>query len=109
MVRLFFLFVILGVGLASFLFQTSYKVHELEQTKVHLQKAIKAEKETYRLLQAEWMHLNDPERLKALTEKFLQMKPTMNTQIKSLNDIPLKSASSTIEIPLAPASEGTAQ
>lgn len=105
MVRLFFLFVVLGVGLASFLFQTSYKVHELEQTKIHLQKAIKAEKETYRLLQAEWMHLNDPERLKALTEKFLQMKPTMNTQIKSLNDIPLKSTSSTIEIPVTPALE----
>lgn len=109
MVRLFILFVILGVGLASFLFQTSYKVHELEQTKIHLQRDIKAEKETYRLLQAEWMHLNDPERLKTLTEKFLQMKPTMNTQIKSIDDIPMKTVSSTIEMPETPTLGGQSQ
>lgn len=88
MIRQFLFFSILGALLATFLFQTSYLVHDLSKRKTTLHKEIATEQETIKILQAEWMHLNNPERLQKLAAKYLKLQSTTNAQIKSLNDVP---------------------
>ncbi len=42
------------------------------------------------VLKAEWSHLNDPGRIRKLSEKYLHMQPLKAEQFISINDIPFK-------------------
>ena len=49
--------------------------------------AIVADQEGIHVLKAEWSHLNDVARIKDLASRYLNMKPTEPTQIKSPEDL----------------------
>ena len=88
MIRQIIFFTFFGSLIATFLFQTSYMVHDLMNRKTQLIREIHTEKENIKILHAEWMHLNDPDRLQKLSDRFLDMQPITNAQIKSMKDIP---------------------
>ncbi len=57
------------------LLHTSQSVQRAEEKKVALERDIASSKEQIRMLQAEWVHLNRPERLEALANEFLDLVP----------------------------------
>lgn len=65
------------------LFYLKYEVTDLEQELDVLNRAIVADQEGIHVLKAEWSHLNDVARIKDLASRYLNMKPTEPTQIKS--------------------------
>lgn len=77
--------IIIVVG--SSLFRLKYQVLTLEQTYQHLKKTHEDTKETITVLRAEWAHLNDPQRLQLLAEKYLDLEPVAFKQIVGLRDI----------------------
>ena len=68
------------------LFYLKYEVTELEQELDVLNRAIVKDQESIHVLKAEWSHLNGVDRIKDLASRYLEMKPTDPTRIKSLED-----------------------
>ena len=73
-----------GVGL----FFIKHEVKEQEARLAELNQEIQRNQEVIHVLKAEWSYLNDPARLRALSEKFLSMKVMGPTQIVTLNSLP---------------------
>ncbi len=73
---------LLGVVLAAFgLYMVKYEVQAIkEEVKVYEAK-LKLEQEALHVAQAEWAYLNNPERLLALTEKYLNLEPLRGDQM----------------------------
>ena len=69
------------------LFYLKYEVTDLEQDLRTLNKAIKTDRETIHVLNAEWSHLNDATRIKDLAKRYLKLNPTDPRQIKSTKDL----------------------
>jgi len=69
------LFLLFAGALSVVLFSVKYQVQDLEQEMVGLNKSITDERQSLHVLQAEWSHLNDPDRLSSLAERLLGMKP----------------------------------
>jgi hypothetical protein len=63
------------------LFMVSQKVQNAEQDVSELQLSISMEKETIRVLSAEWDYLNRPERLEELSDKYLNVQPVLTEQV----------------------------
>jgi cell division protein FtsL len=72
-----------GVGL----FSVKHEVKEQEQRLSQLNRDIQREQEAIHVLKAEWSYLNDPTRLRALSEKHLGMRPVVPTQVATLDSI----------------------
>lgn len=72
-----FLALILGVAV----FRITYQVDALEKELKQLNQAILDEQETIHILRAEWSYLNDPDRLKNLAERFLDLKEMDGRQL----------------------------
>jgi hypothetical protein len=66
------------------LFHVSQAVQQKEDRVSHLQTQIMHEKNQLHLLRAEWHYLNQPQRLQALAEKYLNLRPTDGTQVARL-------------------------
>lgn len=79
-----FLFLSLAIGFT--LFHVKYRVVEIEQQLTHMNRQIKQENENIHILKAEWSHLNEPQRLQQLAEKFLDVAPIKTEQMASLYD-----------------------
>lgn len=77
----FFLLALFGGFL---LFKVKYEVVEIEQKLAQTQQQIVREKETIHILKAEWSHLNEPQRLKKLAEKYLDIIPMSTEQIAAV-------------------------
>jgi hypothetical protein len=75
---------IAGVGL----YALKYEVIDLEQQLDQLHRAIAANREASHLLQAEWSYLNNPDRLRRLTERFLSMEQMEPTRIGLVDGLP---------------------
>jgi hypothetical protein len=75
-----------GIGLAVFLLE--YRVKDLENQLHALDRAIVAERESIRVLDAEWSHLNDPARLGAMAARLLGMEPVAPDQLTSMAELP---------------------
>ncbi|HLO74899.1 MAG TPA: energy transducer TonB [Magnetospirillum sp.] len=73
-----------GVGL----FFVKHDVKEQEARLAELNQEIQANQEAIHVLKAEWSYLNDPTRLRNLSEKFLSMKVMGPGQIASLDTLP---------------------
>lgn len=74
------------------LFQTSYRVQELETTLTRLNHEIVAEQEAMHVLQAEWSYLNEPARIEKLAAAHLPLKATVPGQLVAIADVPEKPA-----------------
>jgi len=73
-----------GVGL----YFVKHEVKEQEARLAVLNREIQANQEAIHVLKAEWSYLNDPTRLRALSEKFLSMKVMGPAQVASLDVLP---------------------
>lgn len=58
----------LGALIAVFVFTLKYEVQDLESEYARLNRAIDKERQAIHVLTAEWSHLNEPSRLRALAE-----------------------------------------
>jgi len=87
----------MGVGL----FFVKHEVKEQEARLAELNQEIQSNQEAIHVLKAEWSYLNDPARLRALSEKFLSMKVMGPAQIASLDTLP--AAAPTTAVARAPA------
>ncbi|MBC8270296.1 MAG: hypothetical protein H8E36_16275 [Rhodospirillaceae bacterium] len=100
------LFLLLAGALSVVLFSVKYQVQDLEQELVDLSGSIIKEHQSIHVLEAEWSHLNDPERLAALVERHLGMKRVepgqmVNFQGFKLTSLPGDKNQSDLAIPAA--------
>jgi hypothetical protein len=75
---LFWMAVAIGVGLL--LYNVKHEVQGLEQLLVRTNRAIHATQERIHVLEAEWSLLNEPERLRALSSRHLDLVPMRPAQ-----------------------------
>jgi cell division protein FtsL len=78
---IFFLLALVG---GFILFKVKYEVVEIEQKLAQTERQIAREKETIHILKAEWSHLNEPQRLQKLAEKYLDIVPMKTEQIAAV-------------------------
>ncbi len=78
------LFVFLAAALSLALFSLKYRVQDLEDEFVGLNRSILAERRAMRVLEAEWSYLNDPVRLGALAARHLGLRPVESEQLGTL-------------------------
>lgn len=90
--------------LVVFVFAIKYSVQDLETEYESLNSQIEQEQRAIHILRAEWSYLNEPLRLKALAELYLDGSRLTYKQMESLEVIPLKVSVGSLE----PAISGTA-
>lgn len=91
MVKVINAFLVLGVLVAAFfMYSLEHSTRGLERQIVKLKTGISDERETLKLLDAEWASLTRPERLQKLAEEQLNLQPLKATQIVSVVDIKTK-------------------
>ncbi|MBU6475162.1 MAG: hypothetical protein KGQ70_04290 [Alphaproteobacteria bacterium] len=87
---------LLWLTLAAFcgtaLFHTSQKVHDERARLAALDSSIAHEKESIRVLGAEWAYLDSPQRLETLAAAYLHLAPLTAGQFIRIEDIPLRGA-----------------
>jgi cell division protein FtsL len=107
------LFLVLAVGLALVLFSVKYQVQDLEEELGRLNREITTERQTAHVLRAEFSYLTDAERLRQLSDRFLDLEPVQPHQIGSFaalsaspdrDDQASSDASNTMDAPAVPAS-----
>lgn len=85
---------VLWIGLAlclgAGLFQVKHEVQVLEEELAHLNRAILADQEAIHVLRAEWAYLNRPERLEALSRRYLEIAPLAAAQLITIDSLPLR-------------------
>ncbi len=84
------LFLLLAIGVALVLFSVKYQVQDLEEELTTLDAAIHRDREAIHVLEAEWSHLNDPERLHALAETHLGLEPLHPGQVGTFDGLPAR-------------------
>lgn len=70
------------------LFETSFKVQELEESLSAVNRQIVAEHDAIQVLHAEWALLNEPSRLDHLAKEFLPLQPAETRQYAAIATIP---------------------
>jgi len=78
------LIALVGAGM----FTLKYEVKKLETELVEINQEIKADSQSIHVLKAEWSHLNNPARIRRLTQKHIAMKPVRAEQIINYSDLP---------------------
>jgi len=76
-----------AIGVA--LFALKYQVRDLEAELTSINRQIIADREAIHVLNAEWSHLNDPERLAALAGRYLQLQPVTADRIGTVAGLPM--------------------
>jgi cell division protein FtsL len=83
--------VIIGVaaiGLSIFgLFQVKYKVYNLKRDLVEINRQLADDKDSIRVLKAEWAYLNKPERVETLAAKYLKVSNITVAQVYRSNQV----------------------
>ncbi len=91
MIRIMNVFALAMVVLFSFgLYNVKYDARIAERGVSKLRQEIEIEKETLKVLRAEWSHLNQPERIQKLADKYLDLGPVGLAQIVDFQDVPTK-------------------
>lgn len=91
------------------LFMISYQVHDLEDQLDGLNRDISRDSRAVHVLQAEWAHLNDPQRLRMLAERYLGLEPIATKQLGAVEDIPWRPVVEVADKNEAPAVESAPQ
>lgn len=78
------LFLVLTLSFIG-LFQLKFKVHDLREEVTELKQKIISEKESIRVLRAEWAYLNNPDRIKNLAKKYLDLKEVSVEHVADLS------------------------
>ena len=109
------IWIVVGTACAIVLFLIKEDVNGFEAQLASIESKIETDRQTIRVLQAEWSYLNRPERLARLSSRYLGLKPLTPKQIISFNSIPYKAGEETpdhgitLPGPTTPASIGGAQ
>ncbi|MAN80693.1 MAG: hypothetical protein CMM77_13795 [Rhodospirillaceae bacterium] len=86
--RTTFLALALAAVMSLGLFMVSYQVQDLEDQLDTLNRDIARDNRAVHVLQAEWAHLNDPQRLRLLAERYLGLEPIATKQLGTVEEIP---------------------
>lgn len=70
--------------------RVSYQVRHVEKHLTELGRSVQQERQTIRVLDAEWDTLNDPQRIDGLAKRYLTLQSTPIQRVVTLEDIPLK-------------------
>jgi len=73
----------------SILYYVSQKVHDANEEIQVVVAEVEQEKESIRVLKAEWSYLNRPQRLEKLAAKYLALKKAVPSQFIELGDVKL--------------------
>lgn len=76
-----FLFLLIAGAISVALFSVKYQVQDLEEELGSLNRSITLERQSIHVLNAEWSHLNNPERLKNSARWHLGMQPIAPAQM----------------------------
>jgi hypothetical protein len=101
-----FLWGALAIGVGVSLFLVKYKVQALENELIARQEQVIRDRAAVRVLQAEWTHLNNPERLRRMSAEHLGFVPPTAKNVADIAALPLRSASPEAQAPaqaIAPA------
>jgi cell division protein FtsL len=79
--------ILLAAALSLVLFTVKYQVQDLETELTGLERGIVGEERAIHVLRAEWSHLNDPERLRELAQRYLGMGPVSARQLETFDDL----------------------
>lgn len=74
-------FVGIVAACATFLFSTSQSVQQAESRLEDLRAALAREKQSVRVLRAEWDYLNRPDRIEALAQRYLDLVPPAGEEL----------------------------
>ena len=74
-----------STGLA--LFVVKYQVQDLEDTLTQINREIASNRQAVHVLKAEWSHLNEPNRLRFLAARHLDLGPLENGQFTTPEDL----------------------
>lgn len=80
----FMMSVVLAVVLYTVKYDAQDEVKRIKKLKVE----VRQEVETISILRAEWSHLNQPDRLKRLAERYTKLVPLSASQIVTVNNLP---------------------
>lgn len=69
--------------MAVTLFHVKYQVLNLEKERLTINRKMVSNKEAIHVLNAEWAHLNNPQKLTQLNAKHLKLKPPRHAQFMS--------------------------
>lgn len=83
---------VLAIAMSIAVFQITYMVDDLEDELRQLNSSILEEQKNMQVLQGEWAHLNDPDRLRDLAQRFLQLEPISGEQVVKIDDLPADAA-----------------
>ncbi len=72
-------------------FHVEHRVEMLRGELIAINGSVKQDKEAIHVLDAEWSYLNQPQRLEQMSEQYLSLSQLEGGQIRSINDIPLRS------------------
>jgi len=81
------LIVFLAASLSLTLFVVKYHVQDLEEQLAGLNRSITNDKQAMHVLNAEWSHLNDPDRLKVLAKRYLGYVAVQSNQVGTLREL----------------------
>ena len=81
----------LTVSFSYGLYKIKYDTRIAERRVMLLRQDIETQKETLKVLHAEWSHLNQPEKIQSLAEKYLDLNSIELKQIVHLSDVPMRS------------------
>jgi hypothetical protein len=79
---------IIAVGISLFL--VKYKVQGLEGQLAAKRAEIVRDRSEIRVLEAEWTYLNDPERLRRLSEQYLGLRPAVPENVTTMAALPFR-------------------
>ncbi len=84
------LIISVALGLSLSLFVVKYQVQDLNDELKQVRRDIAADHEAVHVLEAEWSHLNDPDRLRALAERHLGLERIKGEQLGGFKDLPMR-------------------
>ncbi len=85
--------IFLGFVLLAFVsfvvFEVENRVENMRSRLSALNEELLTNKESIHVLKAEWSYLNQPEKLKKMSERYTNMQAISSSQVEGMDDIPL--------------------